>query len=560
MNTFFDNIVYKGVPFDIVQPNDCPEGLENPTLRLHTYGDDSVVVNYTLSGDMVTIHIGTTDLDVLDDGVIYYEWANSESAITCNNTVYTLKTPEGYDPISIEDIYESGYTSGHTAGMEDQKDLMVEADIVENGTYTRPDGYSTVNVNVGTSGSVIFEPQGIFDYRNTFYASGTPWSALTVDAQHFGDEQYTGGYNYALNNIDVESVQLSVSANGEYDAVIGPGGDGYIKKVIVDVPQTKGMFLIDKEYELPIAATLKSDDDKVDKRKVKFGVAFGNLSDTEYKFATVAGVDFWVNSISIWAEYEDSHDVEYDETIHSRITTGVTYGITLEVGGHSLEINGEPFGPDNDDYDETYVSGTYFGNSALTMNLSYFEYFTSSGVSQINVTNYAESGLTFAIVKRNPVLQNKEVTIWADGDTVITPDGAGGELVDGYYAMSSVTVHTQVHKWSQYYDYIYYLVREDCSNDGTYLCHCNGGNTYAGVEIQNGHIINTGFMPNPTQLGEDHYICIKDYSNPDTGLTEHYSFECWIEYGKLHWKCSARVWLDAYDTGTNKQGLYLNTL
>lgn len=238
MNTFFDNIVYKGVPFDIVQPNDCPEGLENPTLRLHTYGDDSIVVNYTLSGDMVTIHIGATDLDMLDDGVIYYEWANSESAITCNNTVYTLKTPEGYDPISIEDIYESGYTSGHTAGMEDQKDLMVEADIIENGTYTRPDGYSTVNVNVGTSGSVIFEPQGIFDYRNTYYASGTPWSALTVDAQHFGDEQYTGGYNYALNNIDVESVQLSVSANGEYDAVIGPGGAGYIKKVIVDVPSS----------------------------------------------------------------------------------------------------------------------------------------------------------------------------------------------------------------------------------------------------------------------------------------------------------------------------------
>lgn len=238
MNTFFDNIVYKGVPFDIVQPNDCPEGLENPTLRLHTYGDDSVVVNYTLSGDMVTIHIGATDLDVLDDGVIYYEWANSESAITCNNTVYTLKTPEGYDPISIEDIYESGYTSGHTAGMEDQKDLMVEADIVENGTYTRPDGYSTVNVNVGTSGSVVFTSQSIFDYRNTFYTSGTPWSALTVDAQQFGDEQYSGGYNYALNNIDVESVQLSVSANGEYDAVIGPGGAGYIKKVIVDVPSS----------------------------------------------------------------------------------------------------------------------------------------------------------------------------------------------------------------------------------------------------------------------------------------------------------------------------------
>lgn len=100
-------------------------------------------------------------------------------------------------------------------------------------------GYTSmekVNLTAPVTGdTVIFRPQGIFDYRNTYYASGTPWSALTVDAEQFGNEQYDGGYNYALRNIDAESVQLSVSANGEYDAVIGPGGTGYIKKVIVNV-------------------------------------------------------------------------------------------------------------------------------------------------------------------------------------------------------------------------------------------------------------------------------------------------------------------------------------
>lgn len=419
----------------------------------------------------------------------------------------------------------------------------------------------TVNVS-GSAIDVISTAMTVTrDVETIESESGTAWSAVTVDAEQFGNEQYTGGYNYALRNIDVESVQLSVSANGEYDAVIGPGGEGYIKKVIVDVPQPKGMFLIDKEYQLPISVTLKSDDDKTDKRKVEFGVAFGELSDASHRFATVAGIDFWVNSISIWAEYEDSHGVEYDETIHSRITTGVTYDIVLNVGASNLFINGEDFGPYNDDYDETYASGTYFGNSALTMNLSYFRYFTSSGVSQVNVTNYDESGLTFTSGYTNPVLQNKEITINANGDTVITPDGAGGELIDGYYAMSSVTVHAQVSKWSPYYDHMFSMVREDCSNDGTYLCHCNGDNTFAGVDIQNGHIISTGYMSNPTQLGVDHYICVHSYNNQNTGLTEYYSFECWIEQGKLYWKCSANdVWLDAYDTGTNKQGLYLNTL
>lgn len=194
MNTFFDNIVYKGVPFDIVQANDCPAGLDNPTLRLHTYGDDSVVVNYTLSGDMVTIHIGATDLDILDDGVIYYEWANSESAITCNNTVYTLKTPEGYDPITPAEIYESG----HTAGMEDQKELMVEATIVENGVYTRPDGYSSVEVIVSGGSSVDVISTAITvtqDVETIESEAGTAWSAVSVNAINYGNSRYDAGYS-----------------------------------------------------------------------------------------------------------------------------------------------------------------------------------------------------------------------------------------------------------------------------------------------------------------------------------------------------------------------------
>lgn len=119
-------------------------------------------------------------------------------------------------------------------------------DITTNGDYevVPDDPYNCikkvdVNVNLPiTSGSVIFEPQGVFDYRNTYYASGTPWSALTVDAQQFGDSQYWAGYRYAQDNIGAEAVELSVSANGIYNATIGQQGEGYIKKVTVNVPSS----------------------------------------------------------------------------------------------------------------------------------------------------------------------------------------------------------------------------------------------------------------------------------------------------------------------------------
>ena len=101
-------------------------------------------------------------------------------------------------------------------------------------------GYTSmekVNLTAPVTGAtVIFEPQGFFDYRNTYYASGAPWSALTVDADTFGNQMYNSGYGYAQRNIEVEAVELSVSANGIYNATIGQQGEGYIKKVIVDVP------------------------------------------------------------------------------------------------------------------------------------------------------------------------------------------------------------------------------------------------------------------------------------------------------------------------------------
>lgn len=119
-------------------------------------------------------------------------------------------------------------------------------DITTNGDYevVPDDPYNSikkvgVNVNLPiTSGSVIFTPSSQFEYYNTFYASGFSWSALTVDADAFANQMYKDGYEYAQRNIEVEAVELSVSANGIYNATIGQYGEGYIKKVTVNVPSS----------------------------------------------------------------------------------------------------------------------------------------------------------------------------------------------------------------------------------------------------------------------------------------------------------------------------------
>lgn len=175
------------------------------------------------------------------------------------------------------------------------------------------------------------------------------------------------------------------------------------------------------------------------------------------------------------------------------------------------------------------------------------------------------SAVTVNVTGQTIINQNKSITAETNGNITITFDS-------GYTGLGTVDININVPKgWGPYEDNEFWYVRELCviSNgvesyyfNGDYLCHCNNDNTYAGVTIQDGHITATGYMTNPVKLGDDHYICIQNYTNPNTHTVEHYSFECWIEQAKvgydkyLNWKCSSIISMfDAYDTGRDKEGL-----
>ena len=67
--------------------------------------------------------------------------------------------PKPYDIIindcpEADDAYNSGYTSGVTDGIAEQKAKLVSTAITENGTYTKEDGFSSVEVNVPTGQTI----------------------------------------------------------------------------------------------------------------------------------------------------------------------------------------------------------------------------------------------------------------------------------------------------------------------------------------------------------------------------------------------------------------------
>ena len=218
-------------------------------------------------------------------------------------------------------------------------------------------GYTSmekVNLTAPVTGAtVIFEPQGLFDYRNTYYASGTPWSALTVDADAFANQMYQDGYVYAQRNIEAESVQLSVSANGIYNATIGQYGEGYIKKVIVDVPS--GGVNPYFHYSGNTDFYFSINNTTTDNIKLRIRFWLNKWPDNEeHSIFEWSGIKFCVGNGTLYAEYEDSHERWYDVDINA-VALNRMEEIVIDSNGEYLRINDEWFGPSSDDdYRENY--------------------------------------------------------------------------------------------------------------------------------------------------------------------------------------------------------------
>ena len=130
--------------------------------------------DYTISQNGRTRIHPDTGYDAITGGSInvYVTAATGvtfEHLTATENDTYVATGDSAYSGVTVnvdlEGPFNSGYTSGHTQGMEDQKALLTSRTFTKDGTYTRENGYNQVTVDV-ISHSVITLTQEEYDALN----------------------------------------------------------------------------------------------------------------------------------------------------------------------------------------------------------------------------------------------------------------------------------------------------------------------------------------------------------------------------------------------------------
>ena len=152
-----------------------------------------------------------------DKRVVFTE--NGTYTIDYDPNTYTgLGTVEVEVNIDVDSYYNNGYNQGKTDGISEQKSKLESISITENGTYTKEDGYSHIEVNVP-------DLNGSYDEG---YAEG----------ERVGYEQgKTDGVNEQKGKLE----SINITENGTYTKE-----DGY-REVVVNVPDLNGSY--DEGYE-----------------------------------------------------------------------------------------------------------------------------------------------------------------------------------------------------------------------------------------------------------------------------------------------------------------------
>lgn len=135
------------------------------------------------------------------------------------------------------------------------------------------------------------------------------------------------------------------------------------------------------------------------------------------------------------------------------------------------------------------------------------------------------------------------ITIDAEGR--ISAQGSGTADMDILNPVSALPSNS----WTTWADNTFTAARETCTNDGDYLIHWNDGQNYTGARIANGAITDMPYGGS-WQLGADGKYRSSEWAG----------FTCWTESGKLYWMGVPSVisMLDAYDTGSDKEGYVIN--
>ena len=144
----------------------------------------------------------------------------------------------------VEAAYNSGYTGGYDEGLEDgaeqQKAKLESISITNNGTYSRPDGYGTVEVQVeGGTCNLESKPFNL-DSGTTFPATISPsegydgLSEVTVQDNGYGQTKYNDGFSDGQDNIRSNMGSAVFTQNGNYS-----NSSGW-SSVTINVPSSGG--------------------------------------------------------------------------------------------------------------------------------------------------------------------------------------------------------------------------------------------------------------------------------------------------------------------------------
>ena len=163
------------------------------------------------------------------------------------NGEYSVRPDPAYDgltevavTVDVPDRYDEGYDDGKEDGAAEQKAKLVPTAVTENGTYSRPDGFSEIVVSVpqgqgydegyadGEAAQKAKLVATSFTENNTFLRADG-WSSVTINVPA-GDDRYEEGYEDGEAAQKAKLVPTAVTENGTYSRT-----DGF-SQIVVTVP------------------------------------------------------------------------------------------------------------------------------------------------------------------------------------------------------------------------------------------------------------------------------------------------------------------------------------
>ncbi len=280
---------------------------------------------------------------------------NGTYTIDYDPTVYTgLGNVDVEVNIDVDSYYNNGYNQGKTDGINEQKSKLETINITENGTYTKEDGYSHIEVNV---------PDLNGDYNEGYEQGHT-------DGYNEGYTKGEGiGYNQGQADLAANARVLNVTENGTYDSKFS---DPVIPTLVTGVYADGTDFynyaeLNGKVFNTNIPATMDSRVELWYKGdNLKSGDGYNNIiSTTDTDNSNVFEIIYWAsNNNNVRARIGSSYiSANWDETKWHHIIVSVSDGFVID-GEKKGDIQSNSNIPNG----RFTINGTYDTNSLRNAN------------------------------------------------------------------------------------------------------------------------------------------------------------------------------------------------